>query len=190
MAPRVDRMNGNADTPGKLPSGDLLLVQPCPEFHAAHGDTFRDSRQPSSATKRNARTITESGIFAGMKARVAEFRNRKGKDWTQERLAAEMNLAVATIRKYERGEGLDCLRKVEQLAEVLGVHPFALLSEEGEALLKVKATGYDESILQDAIVEAIETAEQRDIRMSAAQIARLALVFYENRLESVADSSD
>lgn len=119
-------------------------------------------------------------MLARMKQRIAEFRNRKG--WTQEQLAERVGLSTAVIRKYERGGGgLAALGKIEKLAEALGIHPLALLSEEAERLLNVKARGYDEMTMAEALTIALETSQQRNLPLSPEQLAKMALMFYESR---------
>jgi transcriptional regulator with XRE-family HTH domain len=125
--------------------------------------------------------MSGSGIFHSMKLRVAEIRKRRG--WTQERLAEEANMTLHVLRKYEQDKGgMSSLDKIDKLAKALDVDPLVLVSEDAERLLNVHDRGYDEPTMVEALTMALETVEQKRLRMKPEQIARMALLFYETRM--------
>lgn len=58
---------------------------------------------------------------------------REVRQWTQEEMAQELNMTTKGYAKIERGETLSNLPRLEQIAEIFGMHICQLLSygEEG-----------------------------------------------------------
>lgn len=55
---------------------------------------------------------------------------RESKQWSQEKMAEQLNMSPNGYAKIERGETKLYIEKLQQIAKVLGVHIFELMGEE------------------------------------------------------------
>lgn len=81
--------------------------------------------------------MVEGNLFAG---NLRRLRDKYG--LSQEALADKIGVSQSMIRHYEAGRNYPRVDKLEKLAEVFGVEPHELLTEERRDTLK-----YDEVVL-------------------------------------------
>lgn len=64
-----------------------------------------------------------------MRLRIVELRNRRG--ISQERLADLLGVSTATVSRIESGKQNPPLERLEQIADILGVHLFQIFETGG-----------------------------------------------------------
>lgn len=103
---------------------------------------------------------------------------RKQKEMTQEKLAKQIGVGIAQMRRYEKGASSPTLEVIKNMAKVLGVSSDELIFDEREGVASTK-------ILDPKLLEQFESLAKLSPRDQEAVKIVLESMIIKNRLEEV-----